>query len=207
MKLGGTMQKAKTTNSQKIRELEKSFENLQVAIRVSQLLIRQLLENYQNVTNDLGKAYQSLNELQYKALAMEAVGGFDREAVTTKVEELRLKDFNEASDEEDAKSGFTVGDVVESDSTVIITSTTESGADSIFRSRIKLADCGVPALIDGLVGKPVGTTVQCTINNIEHTVELLGIRNPPPAPVEEEKVEPEAQAAEIIKLPVDTTVH
>jgi hypothetical protein len=91
---------------------------------------------------------------------------------------------------------------VEKTSTVILTSTTAGEDAGIFRSRIELASCGVPALIEGLEGKSVGTKVKCKLNDVEHTVELLGVRNPPPpAPVVQAETAPAATA------PTSAAVH
>ena len=73
------------------------------------------------------------------------------------------------------------GSVVEADSTVVITSTAkdaEGNDRGIFRSRLKLSESGVPALITALTGKPAGTKVTVSLNGIDHEVELLAIRNP-----------------------------
>ncbi len=40
-------------------------------------------------------------------------------------------------------------------------------------------DCGVKDLIDGFMGREVGAKSIVTLNNTVHTVELLGIRQPP----------------------------
>ena len=175
---------AKATNSQRIREMDVELKNVQVASRLSQMLLQQIMQNIQGLTQDLGKAYGIVNELQYKILAMQEVGNFDKVDLHCKAEKLRLADFLEASEAEDVAGKFTVAETVQDDSTVIITSTTKDVDEDdagIFRSRIKLADCGIPALVEGFKGKPVGTKVTCTLNDVEHVVELLGVRNPPPA--------------------------
>ena len=176
----------KPTKAQTIESLAKEVSNVQMAGRVSQMMLQTFMQNMQNMSKDLGKAFGIINELQYKILAMQSVGNFDMDAMAKKAEELRLNDFIEASDAEDKEGNFTIGDVVQDDSTVIITSTTASDEPGLFRSRIKLADCGVPALIQGLAGKPIGTKVECKLNDVDHVVELLGVRNPPPAaPIEQ----------------------
>lgn len=179
----GVKQAPKLNKTETIMSMDKEIKNLQMAGRVSQMMVQQLMQNLQNMSQDLSKAFKVINELQYKVLAMQGVGNFDTAALTAKADELRLNDFAEASDSEDKSGNFTIGEVVQDDSTVIITSTTAAG-EGIFRSRIKLAECGVPALIRDLAGKPVGTKVTCQLNGEDHTVELLGIRNPPPAVVE-----------------------
>lgn len=201
----GVKLEAQPTNSQRLREVDVELKNLQMAGRVTQMMVQQLMQNLQNMTKDLGKAFGIINELQYKILAMQSVGNFDMDKLNAHAQDLRLKDFNEASVAEDVAGNFTTVDVVDESSTVIITSTTAGEDAGIFRSRIKLAECGVPALIEGLMGQKVGTKVKCVLNGLEHEVELLGIRNPPaPVPVAAEP----APAAEVKAedLPASTDV-
>jgi hypothetical protein len=172
----------KPTKAQTVESLAKEISNVQMAGRVTQMMVQQLMQNLQDMSKDLGKAFGTVNELQYKLLAMQSVGDFDVKAMETKANELRLNDFIEASDAEDKAGNFTLADTVQDDSTIIITSTTEDGA-GIFRSRIKLADCGNPTLIKEFAGAKLGKKVKCKLNDTEHEVELLGIRNPPPAVV------------------------
>lgn len=176
----GVKQEPKLNKTETLMSMDKELKNLQMAGRVSQMMTQQLMQNLQNLGQDMGKAFKIINELQYKLLAMQATGNFDPAVLAAKADELRLNDFIEASDAEDKAGSFTVGDVVKDDSTVIITSTAGT-SEGIFRSRIKLAECGVPALIRDLSGKSIGTKVTCQLNGEEHVVELLGVRNPPPA--------------------------
>jgi len=176
----GVKQEPKLNKTEMIVSMDKELKNMQMAGRVSQMMTQQLMQNLQNMGQDLGKAFKIINELQYKILAMQSIGSFDAAALVVKADELRLNDFIEASDTEDKTGNFTIGDVVQDDSTVIITSVAGTN-EGIFRSRIKLAECGVPALIRDLAGKPLGTKVTCQLNGAEHEVELLGVRNPPPA--------------------------
>ena len=214
----GVKLEPKLNKTEMILSMDKELKNLQMAGRITQQMVQQLLMQLQNMGKDLGKAFGTINEMQYKVLAMQSAGNFDMVVLAKKAEELRLNDFIEASDLEDKNGGFTVGDKVQEDSTVIITSTTPGEDAGIFRSRIKLAECGVPTLIQGLAGAVVGTKVECTLNGANHVVELLAIRNPPPAVVEEvpQKVVPvgepvvnadgsESQTYE--RVPADTMVH
>ena len=213
----GVKLEPKLTKAEQIEALAKELENSQMAGRVTQAMVRQLLEQVQNLSRDLGRAFGSLNETQYKVLAMQSVGAFDMTALAKKGEELRLNDFIEASDAEDKAGNFTIGQTVQPDSTVIITST--AGTDAgIFRSRIRLAECGVPALIQGLLGQPVGTKVPCQLNGVDHVVELLAIRNPPPAVVVPPTGEVVAVGEPVVnadgsvdqtyeRVPADATVH
>lgn len=182
----GVKLEPKLNKTEMILAMDKELKNLQMAGRVTQMMVQQMLQQVQTLGKDLGKAFGTINEMQYKILAMQAVGNFDMAALQTKAEELRLNDFIEASDAEDAAGNFTVGDKVQDDSTVVITSTTSGDDAGIFRSRLKLSECGVPALVKGLTGASVGTKVECQLNGTDHVVELLAIRNPPPAVVVEE---------------------
>jgi hypothetical protein len=197
----GVKQDPKPTKAEQLEALDKELKNMQMAGRVTQMMVQQLMQNTQNMSKDLGKAFGVINELQYKILAMQSVGNFDVSAMTTKAEELRLNDFIEASDAEDKAGNFAIGDTVQEDSTVIVTSTTAGDNAGIFRSRIKLAECGVPALIRDLAGKPIGTKVACQLNGEDHVVELLGIRNPPPAAAVEQQPMQVVPVGEPVTLP------
>lgn len=175
----GVKLEAQPTNSQRIREIDVELKNSLMAQRVCQMMVQQLMTNLQNMGQDLGKAYGIISELQYKLLAVQSVANLDVKALNDKAAQLRLNDFIEASDAEDVKSGFTLADKVQEESTVIITSTTQGADAGLFRSRIKLAECGNPGLIAGLTGAPIGAKVKTVLNGVEHEVELLGIRNPP----------------------------
>lgn len=174
----------------KFRALETELKNSQMASRIQQMMVQQMIQNGQSMGQDISKLFQLFNELQYKFLALQEVTGADVSKLGEVAQRLRLKDFEEASAKEDAALGFTVGDVVTDDSTVLLTST--AGQDEgIFRSRVKLADTGSPELIQGLMGKSVGAKVTVKLNDVQHEVELLGIRQPAPeVVVEATPVEP-----------------
>ena len=176
----GLRQKPQGSTKDKFRAFEAELKNMQMAGRISQMMVQQLVQNNKGVGEDMGKLFQLTNEMQYKFLALQEVLGVDVAKLNEVTSRLRLKDFNEASDKEDLEQGFTTVDVVEQDSTVILTSTTQETDRGIFRSRVKLADTGTPELIQGLMGKGVGTKVKVKLNNVEHEIELLGIRRPKP---------------------------
>lgn len=214
----GVKQEPKLNKTEMLIAMDKELKNGQMAGRVTQMMVQQLMQQLQNMSKDMGKAFGTINEMQYKILAMQSVGNFDMVAMAAKAEELRLNDFIEASDAEDKAGNFTVADTVQDDSTVIITSVTPGEDAGIFRSRIKLAECGVPALIKALTGQSIGIKVPCTLNGAEHLIELLAIRNPPPAEV----VPPAgdvvkvgdvtvnadgSETQEYARVPADTTVH
>ena len=166
------------SRKERVRALEAEHKNAQMAQRLSQMMIQQLMQGNQKMQQDLGHAMGLINELQYKVLAMQKVGNFNMTEMSAIANELRLKDFNEASDKEDADEGFTVGTVVDADSTVILTSKTEEPDRGIFRSRLKLSECGVPDLIKAFEGREAGAKALVQLNGVEHEVELLAVRQP-----------------------------
>jgi len=206
----GVKQEPKLNKTELLATMDKELKNMQMAGRVTQMMVQQLMQNLQNVTQDLGKAFGTINEMQYKVLAMQSVGNFDLVAMEAKANEMRLNDFVEASDAEDKAGNFTIAEKVQDDSTVIITSTAADSA-GIFRSRVKLSECGVPALTQGLAGQGVGTKVNCKLNGVDHVVELLAIRNPPPAlvvPVGDVVENADgSESQDYIRVPDNGTVH
>lgn len=176
----GFRQQAEVGRKERLRSMEAELKNSQMSARISQMLMKQLMDSVQNMQQDLGRALGLINELQYKILACQQVANLDVAKLNDVANGLRLKDFNEASDREDAAGEFTVGDLVQEDSTIIITSKTEDLDKGIFRSRIKLSECGVKDLIDGFMFRDVGAKIITKLNGVEHEIELLAIRNPPP---------------------------
>ena len=188
----GFRQKPQENRKERLSSLETKLANLEMANRISQMMTQQIMNNMRNMQQDIGRALGLLNETQYKLLAMQSVSGLDVGAMNEVCNTLRLTDFNDASDKEDVQGNFIPGSVVEKDSTIILTSTTKATDQGIFRSRIKLADCGVPELINAFAGASVGAKATVSLNGVEHDIELLGIRNPAPVAAPS----PEAQGLE-----------
>lgn len=159
------------------RQLSTEVENTSMAVRITQMMVQQLLENNKSMQTDLSQAIGQLTELQYKVLALQDILNVDLKQMADIVNGRRLNDFNDAATRQDAKENLKEAESVTTDSTVIITSTAKDDS-GIFRSRLKLAECGVPTLIEGLQGKQVGTKVAVQLNGIDHEVELLAIREP-----------------------------
>jgi hypothetical protein len=176
----GFRQQPQVGRKERLASLETKLANLEMASRISQMMTQQLMQNMKNMQEDLGRSLSIINELQYKILAMQQVSGLDLSAMNEVANGMRLKDFTEASDREDAENGFTVGDKVEANSTVVLTSKTEGVDAGIFRSRIELAKSGVPDLINAFMGREVGAKALVKLNGVEHEVELLAIRQPAP---------------------------
>jgi FtsZ-binding cell division protein ZapB len=172
----------KATNSKKAaaKELETTVKNLTMAVRVMQIMNQQLATSYQNMQNDMNRLLGVVNNLQYKSNAMQSLLNVDEAVINAKADEIKLTDYNKASDKEDQEKGLTVADVVVADSICIITSTCEDKEKEIFRSKFKLSEAGVPELQEKLVGKKVGDKVEVTLNGTVHTIELLGVRTEPP---------------------------
>lgn len=184
---GNGLKQAPQLNAKdKFRDVYARLQNSEMAGRITQMMVQRLLENGKKMDQDLGRLLQLVNEMQYKVLAVQQLSGLKVEDLNKITGELRLKDFNEASNKEDIAQEFTVIDTVEEDSTVILTSTTVEPDQGIFRSRVKLADTGVPELIQSLMGKTVGSVVEVPLNGVTHKVELLGVRRPKPEPKVEE---------------------
>jgi sporulation protein YlmC with PRC-barrel domain len=132
--------------------------------------------------SDLGRTVGVMNDLQYRLLAYQEVSGVDIEALKAKADELRLKDYNEASDKEDAEKGLIPVDTVESvNDYVVISSTTPGEAQDkgIFRSKFRISESGIAELMTGLIGKKVGETLEVKLADLNHVVEVLAIRKDP----------------------------
>ena len=180
------------SKKQQVRDLETELKNQATATRISQMMLQQLMQSVKTMSDDLGSALNQLYELQYKYTAIQKHLNLDAAALDAVANEQRLVDFNKGSVAADAKENLIEASTVGADSTVTLTSTAkdEQGTDrGIFRSRLKLSECGVPDLIKALEGKEVGTKVQVKLNGVDHDVELLAIRNPAQVAVE---VAPEA---------------
>jgi hypothetical protein len=168
-------------NKKEQRQLDIEVQNLQMAVRISQMMIQQLMQSVKNMGEDLGKAINQLYELQYKYSAMQKLLNIDSASLQKLVDEQRLKDFEEAAQKADAQENLETAETVSENSTIVITSVAkdENGEDKgIFRSRFKLSESGVPDMTSKMVGKKVGDKVVITINGLEHEVELLSIKNP-----------------------------
>lgn len=177
----GFRQSASGSKKEVLKGLQAEVKNLQMALRINQMMTQQLIQQFQNSGKDVQNAITIINDLQYRTLAILEVQGVDMDKLDEVADRMKLKDYNEMSDREDNKKGFTPGDVIKPESTVIITS---EAADNkgIFRSKFKLSECGVPELQGLLEGKKVGDKVTTTLNGAEHIVEVVGIREEPVAP-------------------------
>lgn len=168
----------------RIERLEKEIANMSYALRISQVLLKQVLEQLTPMERDVKATTGMVNDFQYRLLALQGLSGIDVVALKAKADELKLVDYTTASDQNDIESGFTTADTVTSDQDVVLITSTVPGQDDagIFRSKTVLADTGNPELITGLMNKPVGTVVSAKIGENVHSVTLLGVRVQPKAP-------------------------
>lgn len=170
------------SKNEQMRELQVELKNQEMANRISQMMIKQLMENIKSMSEDLGFALNQLSELQYNYGALQKHFNVSAETLNNLANAQRLVDFNEATAKEDAKEGLLPVNEISADSIITLTSEAkdENGKDrGIFRSRIKLSESGSADLIANLTGKKVGDKVQVKLNGIEHTVEVLSVKNAP----------------------------
>lgn len=195
----GFRQQALPNKKEQMRSLQVELQNLSMAMRISQMMMQKLATDMERLDKDMAKAMGLLSDLQYRTLATVEVANINKDALDTRADELKLVDFNAASDKDDLAKGFLVGDVVEAGSTVVITSEAPND-QGIFRSKFKVSETGRPDLEKELVGKRVGDKFNFKLNDIEHVIEVLAIRNEPPKAETAPVADTNAVAA------VDTTV-
>jgi hypothetical protein len=114
-----------------IKTLETELKNNQMATRMSQMMIQQLMSNVKSMAADLSAVSAQLYELQYKYEAVRKLTDTDELKVSALCNDLRLKDFEEAAKKADDKEGLLDVEFAEEDSTVILTSVAvdELGSD------------------------------------------------------------------------------
>ena len=197
MKAGFKNQGDAGSKKELLKQLQVESQNNTMALRMTQMMLKRMLEDSQNMGKDLGGVLGQLTEYRYQLSALVQALGLDPANIADIANTQRLADFNTGADKADVTENLVHGDVVTEDSTVVLTSTTDDKEGEIFRSRIKLADAGVPGLLKGFLGQPVGTVVDVELNGKVHHVELLAIRNPLPALA----AVPDASAADTTQAP------
>lgn len=179
MTVKGKKLSAQQSSKDKFRELEASLENIQMASRISQMMIKQILEQLQTIRRDTDNTMGVVNDLQYRTLAILELGNLDKKKLNDLAQEYKLNDYSRASDQEDAIKGYELDNdgVVTENSVVIITSSTNGDEDKgIFRSKFKMSDCQLESLRQKLLGSQVGSSFEETISNDLHKITVLGIR-------------------------------
>lgn len=200
----GFRQQALPSRKDQMRQVTTELQNLSMAMRISQMMMQKLATDVERLDRDLAKAMSLLNDLQYRTLATIDVGSFDKNKLNDRADELKLSDFNTASDSDDKAKGLLIADTVEANSTVIVTSEA-SNDQGIFRSKFKLSETGRPDLQTALLGKKVGDKFSFNLNGVDHVMEVLGVRNDPPKPVTDSVVADQAVEQAQLEV-VDTAV-
>jgi hypothetical protein len=185
MKLENANSTAPLKAVDRIEKLEKEVANLSMATRISQMLLKQLMERGQQQDQELRSLNGMLNDYQYRFLALQqSIPGLDITDVAVKADAIKLNDWNDASDRDDSERKFTVADtVVDASNIVIFKSSVPSpaGDKGIFRSKIALTDTGSQDTINAFLNKKVGDEFTVKLGNEDHLVTLLGVRVAPPA--------------------------
>lgn len=182
MNLNGKRQPKQSSTKQKLKELETQLSNSEMATRISQMMIKQMLDQFQALRRDLDNTMGILNDFQYRTQAMLQLGNFDVGELNVLAEEFKLKDYMSASDAEDEAKGYTLdpNGTIDEKSVVIITSTTNGDEDrGIFRSKFTMQECQTESLREQLLGKQVGDVVTEEINGDTHEITILGLRRQP----------------------------
>jgi hypothetical protein len=165
-----------------LKDVQDLLQNLQMAIRMMQFTMGRLSDAVIKLDRDMGQAMGVLNDLQYRTLAMMELGQFDKERLEKTADDLKRKDFEQASAQEDQKKNYIPAEsVANAECDVILTSFCQTdAAKSIFRSRISLGDITDPKLQEKFLGLKVGDVTTMTLLGVEHAVEILGVRVPAP---------------------------
>lgn len=166
------------TKVERAAALEKRVENLEMASRVSQMLLQQIGGSVSPMARDVGELSGRQRELQYRVLAIQELLTVNSDDIAKRSEQLQVKDFDETSAKEDVEKGYTVADVVAEDSVVIFTSKV-NGEGGVLRSKLVVQEIGFPQLRADLLGKTAGEIVDADINGTTHQITLLGIRTAP----------------------------
>lgn len=175
----GFRRPAAAPKKDKFKELDVAVKNMEMATRLTQMMVKQLLEQMQNSRIDIDNTMGMINDFQYRTLAMLELSGIDKKLLDKKADELKLADYNLASDKEDAIKGY-IDDsngVVGEDSVVTITSSTNGDEDrGIFRSKFPMSECLTPSIKEKIVGLKVGDSFEEQIKNDLHKITVVALK-------------------------------
>jgi hypothetical protein len=178
----GFRRPAAAPKKDKFKELDVAVKNMEMATRLTQMMVKQLLEQMQNSRIDIDNTMGMINDFQYRTLAMLELSGIDKKLLDKKADELKLADYNLASDKEDAIKGY-IDDsngVVGEDSIVTITSSTNGDEDrGIFRSKFPMSECLTPSIKEKIVGLKVGDSFEEQIKNDLHKITVVALKKKP----------------------------
>ena len=168
------------STKERLKELEVTVQNSQMALQMSQMLVKHLTNQLSALQADVGGVMGLSNDFQYRTLAMLELGNFNKDDVNKKAEEFKLIDYEKASDKEDIAKGYEVdpAGVINEESIVIISSTTPDTKEDlgIFRSKFAMSECNTPDLREKLLSSKVGDVFDIEIQKVKHAVSVLGLR-------------------------------
>lgn len=194
----GARQRKQSSTKTKLAQLETMVANIQQALSIQKIVFEQFSKNLGNLDKDVHNSMGIINDLQYRTLALVELAN-DKDTIDKIAEGLKLKDFSDASDRDDARNGYEVDDKIKEDSVVILTSECLSDADkAIFRTKFKLdEEVVVDDTKNALLGLKVGdkTGKVKLPDGTEHILEVVGIRKQGPKPEQQADSSNNDQAA------------
>ena len=185
------------SRGQRFEQLEKNVKQMQMATQIGQIMQQQLNQTLGAIKDDITSLAPQFQNIQYSLLALQQLLDIDTKKMNEIAGELRLKDWTEANDKEDAEGNFKIKLNVDTDQDfVIISSSTpdEEENKGMFRSRQLIAQLP-PELAKEMIGKGVGDKVDFKSEEVRHVIEILGVREAPPAPEPQNDVAPEEKPA------------
>ena len=172
--------KSVKSTKERLKELETTASNSQMALQLSQMMVKHLTNQVSALEKDVTNTMGILNDFQYRTLAMLELGNFSKDEINAKADELREIDFNKASDQEDVAKGYEVDaeGIIKEDSIVTITSNTpdEEEDRGIFRSKFIMSEITTPDLREKLLGAKLNDTIEVDMNNVKHVITILSVR-------------------------------
>jgi hypothetical protein len=172
----------KPNQLERIAALEKNAETVSMGVRVSQMLVQQMMGKVQELNEKLHVSTAMINDLQYRLLAVQKVSGLDLNSLQKEADRLKLEEWTKASDEDSASRGLLpAAEVASQNSVVVFTSTTpESQEDKgIFRSKVKVLEIGSTEAAAAFYGKKPGDKFDIVLADTKHVVELLQVLEEP----------------------------
>lgn len=172
----------KPNQLERIAALEKNAETLSMGVRVSQMLVKQVMERMQQTQEMLHVKSSALNDLQYRLLALQEVTGVDLALVQAEADRIKLKEWDRASKEDSEARGLVKTDFVKNkESIVVFTSTTPytSEDQGVFRSKVRVIELGSLPAMEAFEGKRSGDVFDVTLADQTHRVTLLEVYEEP----------------------------
>jgi copper homeostasis protein CutC len=167
----------KPESKQTETKIETVLDGLQQQSNMVQGVVKQLISNQQYMVADINRAVNMSTDLQYQIAAITSLLGIDLTEIDKKVEEMKIKDFNNAVERENKQKNLVPVDLIDKESIVILTSTTpdEIHNAGIFRTRFKIGESGNEQLEEVLIGKKVGDSFEMNFNNTMHNFTILDV--------------------------------